>query len=249
MSKYCANCGAEMNENDQFCGTCGAPAAGGSGKKGGGTEDNKYKIIGIAVIAVLVLAVGGLVIKGIGGKGKEDGKGSGEIVVAEEKEEETEVLANLRPWMGEWVQNFVVYPNQGSGLLHNYSNEGYYHGHILNIQNSKGRVHVNEEYIDFSDVTKDQKDRFPVSSLDYYETEYGGIAFEDPDSEIRIVFYEHFRTSEGGQDYGQVMKIQANVGDVEPQITYIGNTPFAQSHSGGPDGWAADSYSFVRIDE
>lgn len=59
MAVYCSKCGTELKENDQFCGKCGAPVlkAGGA-QKSGGADAAKYKIIGIAAIAVVVLAVG-----------------------------------------------------------------------------------------------------------------------------------------------------------------------------------------------
>ncbi|MCI9502500.1 MAG: zinc ribbon domain-containing protein [Hungatella sp.] len=251
MAVYCGKCGAEMNENDVFCGECGAPAAkGGSTGKGSGTDTKKYRIIGIAVIAVAVLAVGGLALKGIGGGKKGDGnkKGSDEFVAAEnETEEENEVLAHLEPWMGEWMLNYEVDPSQPLSLIA-LDTEGYYHGHILSIDTLKGVVYVDEQYIDFSGITKNQKDRFPVSDLIYYESEYGADVFEDPDSERRILFYKHFK-ADGNTDYGEMMRIQAYVGMVELETAAFGNTSIAASHNSAPDGWAADCYaSFKKVE-
>lgn len=251
MAVYCSKCGTELKESDQFCGKCGAPVVkAGGAQTSGGSDAAKYKMIGIAAIAVVVLVVGSFVLKGIGGTQSENlTAGSGM------EEEEDEVLTHLTPWMGEWVKNYIVYQNQGSGLLHNFSNEGQYNGYILSWENNEGIVHIDEEYIDFSDVTKNQKDRYPVSSLSYYETDYGAEAFEDKDSGIRFIFYQHFCTYDGGEDYGEVMNIQAYVGTEEPEINYMTGTNGEQipmgfkGHSPGPDGWAADiGGSFVRLD-
>lgn len=250
MAVYCSNCGAKLDEKDVFCGACGAPVAkdGSAAKSSNAASAKNYRMVGIAVIAVVVLIVGGLVLKGFGGGKKDDGKTSGPIVTGAEDEapeEEDEVLAHLEPWMGEWMLNYKVDPSQPLSLMPEH--EGYYHGHILTMGNSNGEVHVNEQYIDFSDFTKDQKDCIPVSALTYYESAYGADVFEDTDSGRRILFYKHFKVS---QDYGEMMRVEAYVGSVEPEITYVGDTPFAANHQPDSDGWAADvNIAFVRVDE
>lgn len=236
MAAYCGNCGAKLDEKDEFCGNCGAavPKEGGAAKKRSGSESGKYKMIGIAVVAVVVVFAGSLLLKG--------GKGGEPAGVAPE---EDSTLSHLRPWMGEWIMDREVNPDHPLTLF-NYDNEGYYNGDIFQMDNIRGLVHVNEEYIDFSNLTKNQKDRFPVSALEYSKTDYGADAFTDQNSQIRFVFYDHFHTYEGSEDYGEIMHIQAYVGNEDPEITYIGDTPFAASHSPGPDGWAADDKSYTR---
>lgn len=267
MAVYCTKCGAEMNENDGFCGMCGEPVnkaegagtGGGSAEKSGGEDTQKYKMIGIAVIAVVVLLAGSFVIKGIGGakkSGREDRVSDG-MAAEGAAAEEDDVLTHLTPWMGEWVVNNQVYPNQAIGYLHNWDIEGQYKGHILIMENVQARIHVNNEYIDLSGVTKNQKDRFPVSALSYYQTEYGADAFEDENSGIRIVFYDHFTCYDGGEDFGNVMQVQAYVGTEKPETLYIdpgdGSDPIPMGFDGhypGPDGWASDmSATFVKTDE
>lgn len=258
MAVYCSKCGTELKENDQFCGKCGAPVLKAGGvQKSSGADAAKYKIIGIAAIAVVVLALGSFVLKGFGGTQKGSQADPGEISAAgsELAEDEDDVLTHLTPWMGEWVKNYLVYPNQGSGLLHNFDNEGQYNGYIFSWENNKGIVRIDEQYIDFSDVTKNQKDRYPVSSLTYYETDYGAEAFEDKDSGIRFIFYQHFHTYDGSEDYGKVMNIQAYVGTEEPEINYMTGTNGEKipvgftGHFPGPDGWAVDIVgSFVPLD-
>ena len=270
MAAYCAKCGAKMNESDEFCGLCGAPVekAGAApkddtAKKNSVDDAKKYKMIGIAVIVVVALFVGRFVMKGIGGAPRGGGKADTVEVLAGEKASEeaavegNDVVERLRPWMGDWIQNFHVYPDQGSGLLNNFENEGYYNGYILSHKNSKGRIHVNEEYIDFSDFTKDQKDRFPLSALIYEDTGFGADAFVDKDRGIRILFYKHFKTYEGSEDYGEVMKIQAYVGvgqEVESvySTTSDGTKVWAgvEGHQAAPDGWAVEtSACFVKLDD
>lgn len=132
-------------------------------------------------------------------------------------------------------------------MLTNPGVEGHYGGGILQWGNSSGKAsaHVDEQYIDFSDITKDQKDRFPVSSLTYYKTDFGADAFEDEDREMRILFYDHYTL--GDKDFGTVMKIQIYVGE-DVHLNYqIGETWFSEIGS-APDGWAADMRSFVRAD-
>lgn len=261
MAVYCEKCGAKLNEKDAFCEMCGAPVEKDDVVKkdrfapqGSGNGAKNYKMIGIAAIAVAALLAVGFAVKGIGGAQKDGGE-----EIASDKtsaSEEDDVLEHLKPWMGEWVVNFQLYPEQGSGFLNNSEIEGLYNGYLLTHGNSKGRVHVDEQYIDFSDYTKDQKDRFPVSALKYYETEYGADAFEDENSGVRIVFYEHFRTYDGSEDYGEVLKIQAYVGMEEPEVNYIdaGNgekIPMGfKGHYPGPDGWAVDiSVAFVKLSD
>lgn len=269
MAVYCSKCGAEMGENDAFCGKCGAPAAKPAAKPASpaaasGAEAQKYRMIGIAVVAVVVLAVLALILKGFGGGKSKDSEGQpGQTVSGEDlsagngtAEGENDVVAHLTPWMGEWVKNYLVYENQGSGLLHNFDNEGQYQGHIFDWQNNTGWVHINEQYIDFTDLTKNQKDRYPVANMKYYVTDYGAEAFEDPDTGIRFIFYSHFHTYEESQDYGEVMNIQAYVGTEEPDINYWSMPDGSQipmgftGHYPGPDGWAVEiSGSFVRVPE
>ena len=258
MAAYCEKCGAKLNEDDEFCGMCGAPVGKGATAKGGATAKEgrtakegsgngakNYKTIGIAAVAVVALIAVVFVVKGIGGAPKDDGE---RMDADGMLEEEDDVLAHLRPWMGDWMCNHVVNTDQVCGLPSWYmDDEGFYNGHILSLENSKGRVHVDEQYIDFSEVTKDQKDCFPVSELTYYETEYGADAFESEDRELRILFYKHYKPGE--TDYGEIIRIQAYVGMVEPETYYIGETPFAKGPSGGSDGWAVDNYiAFVRWD-
>lgn len=67
MAKFCANCGAQMDDEDKVCGQCGTPVAGAatvpapadtvkSTGKASGKTNNIIKIA-IAVIAVVVVAV------------------------------------------------------------------------------------------------------------------------------------------------------------------------------------------------
>lgn len=73
MAKFCANCGAVMEDTDRICGQCGTPAMdGGMGQAAGvqsgaskpikpaGSDISKYikwAIIGVVAIVVLVIAV------------------------------------------------------------------------------------------------------------------------------------------------------------------------------------------------
>ena len=251
MAAYCGNCGAKLDEKDEFCGNCGeaVPKEGGAAKKQAGSESGKYKMIGIAVVAVAVVFAGSLLLKGGGKADDPAGTAPAESTPAESPVEETEddTLSHLRPWMGEWIKDWEVNPDHPVTLF-NYANEGYYNGDILQMKNGRGLVHVNEEYIDFSDLTKNPKDRFPVSALEYSVTDYGADAFTDPNSQIRFLFYDHYKTSDDGEDYGEILHIQAYVGNIEPEIEYIGDTPFTVSHDPGPDGWAADDKSYTRLD-
>ena len=103
MAVYCSKCGTELKENDQFCGKCGAPVlkAGGA-QKSSGADAAKYKIIGIAAIAVVVLALGSFVLKGFGGTQKGSQADPGEISAAgsELAEDEDDVLTHLTPLDG-----------------------------------------------------------------------------------------------------------------------------------------------------
>ncbi len=246
MAAYCGNCGAKLDEKDEFCGNCGAvvPKEDRASKKRPGSESGKYKMIGIAVVAVAVVFAGSFLLKG-GGKANDPAGTTPAESMAEETEDDT--LSHLRPWMGDWITDREVNPDHPL-VLFNYSNEGYYNGDILQMNNPRGLVHVDEEYIDFSNLTKNQKDRFPVSALEYSVTDYGADAFTDTNNQIRFIFYDHYKTSDDGEDYGEILHIQAYVGHDEPEITYIGDTPFAASHSPGPDGWAADDRSYTRLE-
>lgn len=249
MAAYCGNCGAKLDEKDEFCGNCGAavPKEDGAAKKHTGPESGKYKMIGIAVVAVAVVFVGGLLLKG-GKANNPAGTAPAESMPAELGEEETgdDTLLHLKPWMGDWIMDQEVNPDHPMAMF-NYDNEGYYNGDIFQMENIRGLVHVNEEYIDFSNLTKNQKDRFPVSALEYSLTDYGADAFTDTNSQIRFIFYDHYKTHDEGEDYGEILHIQAYVGHDDPEIAYIGDTPFTVSHSPGPDGWAADDKSYTRL--
>ena len=246
MAAYCGNCGAKLNEKDEFCGNCGAavPKENGAAKKRSGSESGKYTMIGIAVVAVAVIFVGSLLLKG-GGKADDPAGATPAESTVEETEDDT--LSHLRPWMGDWILDREVNPDHPM-ILSNYDNEGYYSGDILRIEHLRGLIHVDEEYIDFSNLTKNQKDRFPVSALEYSVTDYGADAFTDTNNQIRFVFYDHFKTYDGSEDYGEILHIQAYVGHDDPEIIYIGNTPLAASHSPAPDGWAVDDESFTRLE-
>ena len=253
MAAYCGNCGAKLDEKDEFCGNCGAavPKEAGAAKKESGSDSGKYRMIGIAVVAVAVVLVVGLLLKG--GKSKDPAGTSpedpspAETTPVGSEEEEDETLSHLRPWMGDWIMDREVNPDHPMAMF-NYDNEGYYNGEIFQMDNIRGLVHVTEEYIDFSNLTKNEKDRFPVSSLEYSATDYGAEIFTDPNSQIRFVFYDHHKTSENGTDYGVIMHIQAYVGHDEAEVTYIGDTPIATSHSPAPDGWAADDKSYTKLE-
>lgn len=245
MAAYCGNCGAKLDEKDEFCGNCGAavPNEDGAAKKRPGPESGKYKMIGIAVVAVAVILVGSFFLKG--GKADDPAGTTPEGPPVEETEDDT--LSHLRPWMGDWIMDREVNPDHPMTLF-NYDNEGYYNGDILQMENIRGLVHVDEEYIDFSNLTKNEKDRFPVSALEYSVTDYGAEAFTDTNSQIRFVFYDHYQTYDGSDDYGEILHIQAYVGHVDPEITYIGDAPIAASHMPAPDGWAADDKSYTRLE-
>ena len=255
MAFFCTKCGAELSENAKFCEKCGAPVEAGAPAKtdvipgnGSAPAKKKYGMIGIVAAAAVVLAVLVFIIDGSGGNQAGSQGGGLDIFPGGLTGNGNDVLTHLRPWMGEWGYNSYVYNDQAIGLLHNFDNEGYFAGHILPWKSSSGKVyvHVNEEYIDFSDLTKDPKDCFLVSALTYYKTDFGADAFEDKDREIRIIFYDHFVLS---QDYGKVMNIQACVGMDTPAVhgdeaLYGYRGPFRAD-----DGWAADgSVSFVKMD-
>lgn len=254
MAVYCSKCGTELKENDQFCGKCGAPVVkAGGAQTSSGSDAAKYKMIGIAVIAVVALFAVTFVVKGFGGskEGNEDIPPAESVAV----EGEDDVLTHLEPWMGEWVKNYLVYPEQGSGLLHN-ENEGLYNGYIFSSQNNKAIISVSEDGIDLSEYTKDQKDFFPISALEYYETDFGAEAFEDKERGIRFIFYKHFKTYEGSSDYGEVINVQAYVGMEDSEINYWETSDGQEvpvgykGHHPGPDGWAVDvSISLVRLEE
>ena len=256
MALFCTKCGAKLNENVKFCEKCGAPVEGAPAKKkiiletGSGSAPKKNGLIGVAVIAVAVLVVISFVIKGFGGAknetGGEGGLGSPSDGVTED---EDDVLAHLRPWMGEWRNTYAIDGDAVASAVNDTENEGTYAGGVLswNISNPKVCIHVNEQYIDFSDLTKDQKDRFPVSSLTYSKTDFGADAFEDEDREIRILFYDNYSPN-NYKDYGTVMKIQIYVGEGVSIIDYIvENVPIANIIAAS-DGWATDRRSFVRVD-
>lgn len=247
MALYCTKCGAKLNENVKFCEKCGAPVEKNAPEKSSGSATKKNGLIGIAVIAVAVLVVITFVIKGFGGT-KNETSGEGGLGSPSDgvTESGNDVLDHLKPWMGEWGFNYYVYPEQGNGLLNDLEIDGYYAGGLMQWRNSGGNknyVHVNEQYIDFSDITKDQKDCFPVSALTYYKTDSGADAFVDEDREMRIVFYDRYPI----KDIENVMKIQLYVGEDTEVIKELYGMSFGEIHA-APDGWAADMRSFVKID-
>lgn len=64
MAKFCANCGAQMNDEDKVCGQCGTPAVSvavkpaASDQAGKNKESNKIiKLIAGVIIAVVVIVI------------------------------------------------------------------------------------------------------------------------------------------------------------------------------------------------
>ena len=260
---YCPKCGAQMDENDAFCEKCGAAVEGkvpkkvgpvSAGKAKSGLNQKQIGIVAVALVAILLVV---LVVKGFGGKeqggsgpvspvGEETGEPNG--MEEEEEEEEDDVLAHLKPWMGEWVVDSsieMLVPGENArfaGIIDWYDAEGFYYGYLTDVKNAKGRVHVTEDGIDFTEVTKDERFNFPIEALTYTKSAAGGDAFEVEDRDLRIVFFDNYIPDKSADNFGQVMRVQAYVGvfDYDPQE--VGHHP-------DPDGWATEVYhGYVRPD-
>ena len=58
MSKFCKNCGAELNENDKFCRECGSPIKSIAQNNNTPTSKNKIILISVAIFVVILLIFG-----------------------------------------------------------------------------------------------------------------------------------------------------------------------------------------------